>query len=60
MRHNVNPNPVEPSAADRQLALLRAQLFVAHLEQGFTEEQALELVKFTVYVSMQDTEEYDD
>jgi hypothetical protein len=50
MMHNARPNPVEPSYNDRQ---------VAHLEQGFSEQQAMDLTQFAVKLSFL-SDEYDE
>lgn len=39
-----SPPPVEPSSDRRQMARELRQMFVAYVEQGFTEEQSMDLI----------------
>lgn len=40
----MNAVPVEPSVDIRMLANVNRQLFVAHVEQGFTPQEALMII----------------
>lgn len=40
--------PIEPSSDMRQMALMIRGTFLAYVEVGFTEEQAMELIKTNI------------
>ena len=52
--------PVEPSAEIKALAHFQRQVFLAHMEYGFTAEEALALTQFTLSMGMAAEEELDE